>query len=227
MISICLATRERPEAFLDMCKSAIMTADRPHKIEFVSYHDEDDDFSDYKYIGNHTEVVGKRRTISEMMNRCFHFAKGDIYMYIADDFVFKTYGWDTDVRAAFEQSRDKIILVCPNNKDWSRWGFGVVGFVHRKWIETLGYFIPTFLGECPDRWLSEIAKSLNRDIILNKVYVEHKNIRDEVHKNKVRTSLKHKWSKKYYDQEMIKQRELDTEKLRKVIEDAKPNTRTP
>lgn len=217
MISICLTTRERPAVFMDMCTSALDTAYDSDSIEFISYHDHDD-ASLYTYLGRHREVYGETQTISEMMNACYSKAKGDILMYIADDFIFESADWDVRVREEFEKCEDKILLVCPINADFAHWNYSVIGFVHRRWVEALGYLIPTHLGECPDRWLDEVAVALGRRVFMQDVLISHTNVRDKIHANKNRSARRNKWTRKYMFPEMVELRKQDVEKLRREID---------
>ena len=142
MISICLPTRGRPEAFKRMCQSALTLATNPNDIEFVSYHDNDDP-AVYEYIGNHKEVFGARIIQSNMYNFCYKVATGPICAFIPDDCVFYTQGWDEIIRGIFDASGDKILFVHPNDK-YHRSRFGALGFLHKNWIDTVGYFIPPY-----------------------------------------------------------------------------------
>ena len=196
MISICLATRERPEAFKRMCWSAWKHAKHKQDIEFVSYHD-NDDTSKYEYIGKHTEVVGRTKPLSEMIQACYPSAQGPIYMFVADDFLFETYNWDQKVKDVFEKSNDKILFVAPDNSDWKRWGFGVVGFLHKNWIETVGHFLPTILGESTDRWVNDVALALDRRVHLKNVKVHHTQIRDHIHDRKKMVCRRNRWNQRY------------------------------
>lgn len=213
MLSICLATRERPDHFRRMCESALKTAHDPSDIEFVIYRD-DDDKSDYTYIGNHKEIIGKRdKLATHMVNECQAIASGPIYMFIADDFIFETMAWDKIVKDEFAKYEDRLVLICPNNNEWGAWKFGVVGFLHREWIEKVGYFMPPFSGASPDRWINEIASTIGRRVRLKNVVVSHTNVRDQVHKDKNRRG--HIENKKY--DLYAEQRQKDIETLQGLI----------
>src|SRR3989344_4010932 len=114
MISICLPTRGRPESFKKMCLSVLENAAEPDDIEFISYHDKDDT-SIYEYVGNHKEIIGERIIQSAMFNECHKIATGPIYMFMVDDMIFDTKGWDKSVKEVFDRSSDKIIFVFPSD----------------------------------------------------------------------------------------------------------------
>jgi hypothetical protein len=217
MISICLATRKRPECFKKLCSTALELADKPDNIEFVSYHDLDDD-SVYEYMGNHLEVYGDRELeIFKMANECQRRAKGPIYMFTADDFYFETKGWDTEVEKAFEQYEDRIVLVCPDGKYWKNWRISVIGFLHKNWIDAVGYLLPPYDGgQAADRWINYMAVALDRRVRLT-IKVTHTNTKDDVHREKNKRCLKQAWSKKFWSAEMEEQRKKDTELLKQYI----------
>lgn len=224
MISIILATRKRPELFKAMCLSALDTALEPNEIEFISYHDDDDD-SVYEYVGNHKEVVGVAgaRTFNQMFNECCKVASGDIYMNIADDCTFRTKGWDKRVRETFDQYPDKIVFVAPDNEEWARWGFGVIGFLHKNWVDTLGYFInPHKWAESSDRWTNEVAVAINRRVHLLDVTVSHENVRDQVHKDKNKRGRESRQTKNYWLPEMDELRKNEAKLLQNFIDNFVP-----
>lgn len=215
MISLCLATKNRPDHFREMWESALSTADHPDNIEVCSYHDFDDS-SPYEYPPNHKEVFGpKDTTILVMMNEAQKVATGPIFMFIADDFIFETKGWDTEVLREFDKYPDKIVLLCPDGDCWGRWGYGSLGFVHKNWVDAVGYFIPPFRGaESADRWINEIAVNLGRRVVLKSSCI-HLNERDDVHLSNHRRNRG--WRGRYISKEMVERRKEDTEKLRKVM----------
>ena len=50
---------------------------------------------------------------------------------MGDDIVLRTLGWDQLVEAVFERWPDRIVFV-----------HGRDGFLHRRWVDTLSYFVP-------------------------------------------------------------------------------------
>lgn len=182
MISICLPTRGRPDFFKIMCMSVLKTAANPEDIEFVSYHDTDDT-SVYEYVGNHKEVIGERIVQSQMYNECFKVATGPIYMFGVDDIVFYTKNWDKVVKNVFDKSVDKIVFVHPNDEDFGE-RLGVMGFLHKNWIDALGYFMPPYFAAWyADNWITDIANLINRKVFLSQIIVKHLNpTQDQTHK---------------------------------------------
>lgn len=154
-----------------MYQSALDTADG--EIECVVYID-DDDFS---YSGlemkNLVKVHGRRITLSKMWNRCYEEANYDYFMHAGDDLVFQTKGWDTKILNAFP--KDKIAFV--HGRDGSPQDdikFGTHGFLHRNWVEAVGYFVPPYFScDYNDTWLNDVANKIDRHIMLNDVLIEH------------------------------------------------------
>ncbi len=170
MISLCITSRGRPELFKRMCLSVLDNASDPNDIEFVTYRDNDDP-SIYEYFGNHKEVISDRIIQSQMYNECYKIAIGPIYMFAADDVVFYTKEWDKYVKEAFDKSADKIIFVYPNDK-FARSSFGTCGFLHKNWIDTVGYFTPPyFTAWYIDHWINDVAAKINRRVFLRLVVI--------------------------------------------------------
>jgi len=67
------------------------------------------------------------------------------------------------VEAAFAACPDKILLVHGNDLDPWFPDFGTHSLVHRRWVDTLGYFIPPFfVSDYGDTWIGEVAKLIER-----------------------------------------------------------------
>jgi hypothetical protein len=184
----------------------------------VSYHDIDDS-SVYEYIGNHKEVVGERGIgIFRMANECRRVATGDIYMFTADDFFFEDRGWDTLVYNEFAKCNDRILFVCGEGKYWKNWRFAPVGFVSKNWCDTLGYLLPPYHGaQGADKWINELAVSIGRRVKIP-TRITHDNIKDEIHNEKNKKSLREGWRTLYHTPEMAKIRAEEVQKLRSFIE---------
>ena len=80
-----------------------------------------------------------------------------------DDIIFRTNGWDALVEQAFENCPDKILLVHGSDEGQHFTRFGAHGIVHRRWIDTVGYFIPPyFSSDYGDAWINELAEGIRR-----------------------------------------------------------------
>ena len=173
LISVLLPSRGRPDALLAMVNSLSATAAHRRRIEVIVYLDEDDPaLSDYwKLIFNDTVAVHyhvePRRLLSECWNFAASKANGEILMHGGDDVQFATPGWDQQVRDAFAASQDKILLVQGDDLSPNRETLATHGFLHRRWVETVGYFLPPlFSCDWNDVWITEVADMLGRRVRL-------------------------------------------------------------
>lgn len=164
-ISLLLPTRKRPDNIVRLHKSVQETADNPSEIELIIAID-DDDNSYNKLMDNGlvntTFFKVPRTTLSKYWNMCYEKANGEILQHCGDDIVFRTKGWDTMVKEAFAQYPDNIVFVFGDDGHWKD-TFGTHGFIHRKWAEAVGYFVPPyFSSDYNDTALNYMAKALGR-----------------------------------------------------------------
>lgn len=192
------------------------TADEPDNIEFVSYHDINDD-SKYEFVGNHKEVKGDRLyNYSQMWNECQKIAEGPLYMYQADDIQFLTKGWDTKVKEVFDKSKDKIEFVYFNDQHQSP-HFACIYCIHKNWVDTVGYLTPPyFSSHRPDNWVNDVARHIDRRVYLEDVIIKHIFINtDQTHLDYVKRKEEDSPYKIYAD--MRNQRKRDRLRLLKFI----------
>jgi len=146
-----------------MVKSARDTAKNP--LDIVAYIDRDDEVSEFKAkeLGI-SYLMGPKVVFTDYWNQCASIAQGDIYMQCGDDVVFRTPNWDVLVEKVFSQFPDRIVLVHGDDLQ-PRFGrfFGTHPFVHKRWVEATGYFVPPyFKWGSGDQWLNEVANYLKR-----------------------------------------------------------------
>ena len=218
MISLCIPTKARPSIFKRMCLSALDNAFDPNDIEFVSYR-ENIDKSVYEYFGNHQEIIGDGGAISRKVNECQAIATGDIYMMISDDFVFETKEWDKAVEEVFNEYPDKIVMVWPDDKCY-RSSFGQSMFLHRNWVETVGYFAaPYFVAQFIDNWWNDVANIINRKHFLRHTVVKHYCVADDdTHREHMKMNKEFNSKALYRSPEMQIKREEDAKKLQEFID---------
>lgn len=178
MISICIATRNRPELFKGFCQSILKTASHPEEVEFVIYRHVKDD-SPYEYVGNHKEVWGELDGFDPGVNECQKVATGPIFGWFPDDLIFITEGWDELVKKAFDEYPDKIVFVHPRDNLMGE-SFGAVGFLHKNWIEAVGHFLAPGLVRRGDCWVTQVARNIKRMHYLREMVVKNYDIRDDV-----------------------------------------------
>jgi hypothetical protein len=168
MISLLCPTRGRPFQLERMVHSVLATVANP--IEILLYVDSDDLASAkcgvelcVSYI-----KIGPRIILSQTWNELAKHATGDILAQWNDDIIARSPGWDKLVEEAFAACPDKILMVHGNDGSdsglpSSNGSFGVHPFVHRRWIETLGYFMPgIYSSDYGDAYVNFCADQLGR-----------------------------------------------------------------
>lgn len=187
MISILLPTRNRIPRLREMMLSALNKAGAP--IEIVVYVDDDpatdkfvrmdvnnDFIQEVKGAGPHilTVTTGERGLLSRYWNDCAAKAHGDILMLANDDIVFRTQDWAKVVEAEFAKSPNKIKLVHCDNGQSNAATFATHPFIHRKWVEAVGYFVPPcFPGNWTDTWLFDVSQGAKCRVYIPTVMIEH------------------------------------------------------
>jgi len=226
-ISLLCPTRKRPSFMKELWESAYNTAEDKENLEIIFYIDNDDTESIemYKSLGKNCHAVIDKRgdgNLSVMWNDCYdQVTSAEILFLAGDDIRFRTNNWDAKVRNVFELFEDKIVLVYGDdgvrNDD-----LATHPFVHKNWIETIGYFLPPyFSSDMNDYWLTEVAKGIDRLIKID-IYTEHlhpsvgKHYLDETHKERLKRGTRDNVRKIYVDKK--DERIEDIKKLQKYIE---------
>lgn len=220
MLSLLVPTRQRPLGIARFMRSAVELADGP--LEFVVYIDNDD--SSYSHVDwpeNTVIVRGDRITLSEMWNRCADKASGDVLGHMGDDIVFRSEHWDTLILEVFDRHDDRIVFVHGRDGIQDQ-QLGTHGFIHRRWVETVGYFVPPyFSSDYNDTWLTEVADALGRRVYLPEVFTEHMHYsvgKTEIDLNTIeRLERHHRDGVAGRYQMLAPERAADVEKLRAVM----------
>lgn len=168
-------------------------------------------------------LVTARQTLSKYWNECASVARFDVLMQCGDDIIFQTDAWDTAVLRAFDDIPDKIALV--HGDDGIQNGqIATHGFLHRRWMETVGYFVPPFFAsDYNDLWLTEVANALGRRVYLHNVYTEHmhpivnKAELDITHQERLNRHVNEGCDQIWQNTADLRQR--DVEKLRAAIDE--------
>lgn len=223
MISLLLPTRGRPDNLRRMYQSALDLADG--EIECVVAVDDDDDsyqeFFDTP-MKNMTIFKVPRQTLSKYWNDCYEKSNGDILMHCGDDIIFRTQSWDTKVKEAFDYVADNILFVFGNDGSGVHDGkFGTHGFIHRRWAEIVGYFVPPyFSSDYNDTWLNDVARSIGRHQHIN-ILTEHmhpelgKGPLDQTHKDRYERHKRDNVGQLY--DSLLAERKNDADKLRQHL----------
>ena len=178
--SLLAPTRKRPAGMERSCTEAFRTAKNPEKVEVIYYIDDDDPESVDKaeelaknYNVNY--IVGDRIVLSEMWNKCHEKAKGEYFFTFSDDVILSTPDWDTIVENKFLEFDDRIAFVYGDDLTpaLQNNSFGTHGFLHKNWVEAVGYFFPPyFSSDYNDTWLNEVSKSIGRHCFVD-IVAEH------------------------------------------------------
>lgn len=166
-------------------------------------------------------IVGPRVVLSQTWNECAKRAAGNIMWHGNDDVLFRSEKWDEQVRKAFDSQPDKILLV--HGRDgYHDERMSVLGFLHRRWIEEMGYFVPPyFVSDYNDQWLSEVADALGRRRFLPEVYTEHmhpnygKGPMDQTHAERIQRHMQENVDQLYA--QLAPERREWANRLRKVM----------
>ncbi len=167
MISILLPSRNRPENVKRLWDSIVDTTEDLNDIEMIVAVDNDDPQLEAYVKLSKAEpihlIIMDRTVLSIYWNRCQKKAKGPIYMHAGDDIIFRTKGWDAQVKAAFDEYEDKIVFVHGDDGGGNGQNFGTHGFIHKNWVNAVGYFVPPyFSSDYNDTWLNDVSNMLSR-----------------------------------------------------------------
>jgi hypothetical protein len=156
-----------------MIASARDTSSTP--LEFVFYTDDDAPLPGaITELPDVVAIVGPRITLSAMWNECAKRAAGQVLMQCDDECVFRSPDWDVAVHGVFGRLPDKIAFVHGRDLHQPDGAFGTLGFLHRRWVDTVGYFTPPYFScDYGDTWLNDVSNMIGRRIYLPDVVTEH------------------------------------------------------
>lgn len=224
-ISLLTPTRKRPENVERFWHSALAFAKNPENIELSLYIDKDDRLTQKKCKvlkeKNVVVTIGPRIILSKTWNVACKKASGEIFMLCGDDLIFRSKNWDEIVIKVFEDFPDKIVYAFGDDGFWKE-KLGTHGFLHKNWVETVGYFVPPYFScDYIDTWLNDVAGAIERKVYLPQVYIEHmhplfkKAAWDETHLERIERGKKDNVAQLYIN--TIHERVADAEKLNEFI----------
>lgn len=229
MISLLVPTRGRPKNMKRVWNTAKATAYKPSEIEIIFYMDKDDKKSHDTFNKMKCEqvkgIIGERIILSQMWNECYKIAEGVYYQHCGDDIVFSSKNWDRIVMDEFDKFPDRIAFVYGRDREVNQAtpNFGTHGFLHKNWIDVVGYFVPPYFSSCMnDKWLTEVAIELKRNIYNPNIYTEHmhyalgKGTKDQTHKDRLARRQKDGVKKIYRDK--LNERKENVRKLKEFID---------
>lgn len=166
MISVIFPSRKRPEQLHKVCKNILNTSNS----EILVAVDEDDFASHFKQNNVKKFIMPRQDHLANYYNSLYKHISGEIVMIASDDIVFETPEWDKEIHKIFE--REKFILAYASDGHFNE-SFACHPFLHKKWIETLGYVVPHKLSRHLDRWHWDIAKKLQLNRYLPQIMIRH------------------------------------------------------
>jgi len=172
VISIVCPSRGRPKLAKKMIDSFLNNPGC--EVEILLYLNEDDSkLKEYKIlIDSKHYSIGPDRSPGYSWNLLAQQAKYNIIFLMGDDAYNTTDNWGEIVLKTFDLYKDKIVMVVPDIKRISKKEFCPHFLLHKNWIKTLGYFIPPhFHQHYVDSWTREVAKALNRYVLLKNFIV--------------------------------------------------------
>ena len=193
-ISCLVPTRGNVVGMTEFADSIFTTATDPSCVEIVFYIDNDDlpskECADkLKERYNIKYLFENRIPLGKTVDECHKLSSGDIFFCGSDDIIMLTKGWDDIIIDAFDKIEDKIALFYGLEllHDVSRGGHY---FVHRRWLEVLGYITPQYFGTgdndqtwcnnqfsvVSDKWVNTISKKIMRRFFVE-IYHQHVNPR--------------------------------------------------
>lgn len=99
MISVCFASRGRPESLRASIASLVDLAERPDEIEIIVGLDEDDEETLCSELHPAAKYLISPRplTVHHVVNTCADAARGEFLSAWGDDYLCQTRGWDVKI----------------------------------------------------------------------------------------------------------------------------------
>jgi glycosyltransferase involved in cell wall biosynthesis len=181
-ISVIMPTRNRPDNLRRIFQSAIDTVLDLDNFEFSLRMDFDDidsvsiinEYSGTYKNMNIRYIYGPRQYCQgHYWNDAWKNATGEIFMMCGDDFVFRTHGWDENIRKEFLKYDDRIAFVYGDDM-LQHEALGTHAFIHRNWTDAVGYFVNMrTIVMYHDTWNHVLAEKLGRKVYRPDLIFEH------------------------------------------------------
>ena len=179
-----MPSRERLNLNLTLISSIITSVDNIENVNLYMGIDDDDPTREIqkkiadaipfvKFIPIHND--GKFIGLGKMWNILAREADEEIFGYIGNDMIFRTPGWDTKIINKFKNDCPKDNIQLYHCNDGYRGSeLCVNAFVHRKYMDVIGYFIrEEFLINWSDQWMYQIFNSFGRLEYIPDILIEH------------------------------------------------------
>ena len=241
-IALMCPTRNRMNKLLTLISSLITTVKEPNNVILVLGVDADDPaLEHYTYLQRNLKFIeivkfqnnGKFLGLSTMWNKMAQVfpTTVDIFAMIGDDMVFMTKDWDEAIIQEFQNGpKDKIMMLHCNdgmrgkgNKYENVAPFPVNFFVHKNYVNTVGYFVEPYIENIhQDTWCQYIFSKVKRVNYKHNNLIKHLHVSETKEKEDTITTNLENLRKGIWDNNdwMFKhQKEIqaELEKLWKVI----------
>lgn len=195
-IDILIPSRGRPKEMHRVAESIVGSAANAKAITLCFFVDSDDKASletepairaaVESQLRQFLLLHGAQQGLAPTYNTMRTYTNGGIIMYAADDLEFETRGWDDQVREAFRNCKDRMLLLWARDPARELRGDGSFpdhGFVSRWSTNLLKYLFPTF-GKDPnipdskgasftDIWLNTLYQRLGRVVYQKDATISH------------------------------------------------------
>lgn len=183
-ISLLIPTLNRPASIENFSMAVDRTTQDPHNVEIVFGVHEEDPASIEKIaqlnpvlkITVRPEIIQRWKDgkphLSYLWNQIYKRATYPIMGYFGDDVIFRTPGWDEEVRKEFET--DHFIIVLCNDVHVQRGKQATLFFTHRTVHERFGYYLHMgYRRWYADTMLGNIFKSAGKMRYREDIVTEH------------------------------------------------------
>ena len=179
-ISTIMPTRNRPENLTRIFQSALDTVTRKDLYEFSLRLDDDDVLSlpvikEFQEKGLQIRYVfgGREYCHGKYWNDAWKNATGEIFQMSGDDFIYRTVGWDEEIRKEFLKYDDRILFVYGDDMI-QHGGLGTHAFIHKNWTDAVGYFVQErTIVFYHDTWNDVLANKVGRRVYREDLIFEH------------------------------------------------------
>jgi len=183
-ISILVPTLNRPQGIKDFSTSVDSMTKDPNEIEIVfGIHEEDtaskemiDSLNPELKINIRSEIIKSHEDgkvhLSYLWNQLYELAKYPIVGYFGDDVLFKTPGWDIEVKREF--ALDKTIMVSCNDVHVQKGKVATLFFTHKNVHDKFGFYLnPKFRRWYMDTYWDMIFKHAGKLHYRQDIVTEH------------------------------------------------------
>lgn len=184
LISILIPTLNRPDNMEKLSRSINDTSQKPELVEvaFGIHNDDKASIEKAEQLNKELKIhvngyVIKRFEdnkphLSFFWNQLYEKTSGEILGYFGDDVIFKTPGWDEEVRKEFQ--KDKSVMVSCNDIHIQRGRTATLFFTHRFVHEKIGYYMhPSFRRWFTDTFWDNVYRNAGKMKYREDIITEH------------------------------------------------------